>query len=83
MEKVFSPSSGDIRGWDAEYVETDQDRFVNEWCDVIKEQDEYVTGDGNTIKIPTKYDTVYQNGDTIYMGPDTDLGVDWTQLNKS
>ena len=83
MDRVYAPSSGDIRSWDREYTETEQDKWVNEWCDVIKEQDEYMTTDGNALKVPTKYDAVYQNKDMIYMGPEADLGVDWTQLNKN
>jgi hypothetical protein len=49
---------------------------------VIKEQDTYATADGNSIKVPTSYDTVYQNKDLIYMGPQIDLNSDWTQLSK-
>ncbi|MBR4456241.1 MAG: hypothetical protein IKS32_08450 [Solobacterium sp.] len=82
LDKVYSPTSGDIRSWDSEYTETEQDRFINAWCDVIKEQDEYQTTDGNAIKVPTAFDTVYQDGDLIYMGPQAVAPEGWTQLNK-
>lgn len=82
MEKIYSPSSSDITGWDSEYVETESDKFVNAWCDVIKEQNEYVTADGNSIKVPTSYDSVYQDGDYIYMGPQAGAPDGWTELNK-
>ena len=81
MESVYKPSSSDISGWAGDYSESQQDKWVNAWCDVITERDEYVTSDGSSVKIPTMYDAVYQNGDTIYMGPQADLGSDWQQLS--
>ena len=83
MEKVYSPSSSDINSWDSEYTDNGSDKFINEWCDVITERDEYTTIDGNSIKVPTAYDTVYQDGDYIYMGPDSGAPQGWTQLNKN
>ncbi|MBQ3295577.1 MAG: hypothetical protein IJH00_03735 [Erysipelotrichaceae bacterium] len=82
MEQVYSPSSGDISSWDSEYTGGDNDKYINQWCDVITERDEYTTVDGNSIKVPTSYDTVYQDGDLIYMGPDAYAPQGWTQLNK-
>lgn len=82
MEKVYTPSSGDISGWDSEYVDEGNDKFINDWCDVIKEQNEYSTVSGDSIKVPTAYDTVYQDGDMIYMGPEAYAPEGWTQLNK-
>lgn len=83
MEQIYSPSSSDIMGWDSEYTETESDRFVNAWCDVIKEQNEYVTSEGASVKIPTQYDYVYQNGDTIYMGDSPVDAAGWQQLEVS
>ena len=82
MEQAFKPSGSDIEGWNSTYTETDHDKWINAWDDVITERDAYTTTDGEQIKVSTAYDAVYQNGDTIYAGPQTDLGVDWTQLNK-
>ncbi|MBR4485660.1 MAG: hypothetical protein IKO97_10685, partial [Erysipelotrichaceae bacterium] len=82
MEKAFNPSGSDIKSWNDSYVQSEQDRWINAWDDVITERDTYTTTDGEQIKVSTQYDAVYQNGDTIYAGPQTDLGVDWTQLNK-
>ncbi|MCR5096496.1 MAG: hypothetical protein K6A70_07130 [Erysipelotrichaceae bacterium] len=82
MEKAFNPSGSDIKTWNDSYVQSEQDRWINAWDDVITERDTYTTTDGEQIKVSTQYDAVYQNGDTIYAGPQTDLGVDWTQLNK-
>ncbi len=82
LEQVYTPSSGDISSWDREYSGGYNDKYINAWCDVIKEQDTYATADGNSIKVPTSYDTVYQNKDLIYMGPQIDLNSDWTQLSK-
>ena len=82
MEQAFKPSGSDIEGWNSTYTETDHDKWINAWDDVITERDAYTTTDGEQIKVSTQYDAVYQNGDTIYAGPQTDLGVDWTQLNK-
>ena len=83
MEQIYSPSSSDIMGWDSEYTETESDRFVNAWCDVIKEQNEYVTSEGMSVKIPMQYDYVYQNGDTIYMGDSPVDAAGWQQLEVS
>ncbi len=83
MERVYNPSSGDIRSWDSTYVEDDNDRFINEWCDVITEKDSYTTADGDVIKVPTSVDSVYQDGDTIYVGPDSQAPYGWTELNKT
>ena len=83
MEQVYSPSSDDISKWDSEYSGSYDDKYINEWCDVIKEENTYTTIDGNSIKVPTSYDSVYQDGDTIYMGPDVYAPEGWTQLGKN
>lgn len=82
LEQIYSPSSGDISGWDSQYSGGYDDKYINAWCDVIKEEDTYTTVDGNWIKVPTSYDTVYQNGDLVYMGPQMEMSSDWTQLGK-
>lgn len=82
MEKVYSPSSGDITSWDGQYQETEADKIINAWSDVITERDEYTTLDGKSIKVSTQYDSVYQDGDNIYMGPQTSAPSGWTELNK-
>lgn len=82
LEKIYSPSSGDIESWDSSYTETESDKLINAWSDVIMERDEYTTLDGNSIKVSTQYDTVYQDGDLIYMGPDSQSPEGWTKLDK-
>ena len=82
MEKVYSPSSSDISSWDSQYQETEADKIINAWSDVITERDEYTTLDGKSIKVSTQYDSVYQDGDNIYMGPATSAPSGWTELNK-
>lgn len=70
--------------WASEYERSygsyDSDRFTSEWSDVIKEQNEYTTLNGETIKVSTAYDTVYQDGDRFYMGPDGQSLYGWTRL---
>lgn len=80
LEKAYNPSSSDISSWDRDYVDSGSDDFANQWSDVIKEQNEYITEDGHSIKVSTQYDTVYQNDDLIYMGPQADAPDNWTQL---
>ena len=46
------------------------------------ERNEYLTEDGSSIKVDTKYDTVYQNEDLIYMGPDGLAPDGWTRLQQ-
>ena len=82
MEKAFSPSAGDVRSWDSEYVDDGSDSFLNAWSDVIKERYDYTTEDGSVIKVGTEYDSVYQNGDDIYMGPDGQAPDGWTKLYR-
>ena len=44
---------------------------------------EYETTDGSRIKVSTQYDTVYQDGDRLYMGPDAYAPDGWTRLEKT
>ena len=82
LEQAYNPTSSDISGWDSEYVDEGKDTFLNEWSDVIYERNEYLTEDGSSIKVDTKYDTVYQNEDLIYMGPDGLAPDGWTRLQQ-
>ncbi|MDO4989905.1 MAG: hypothetical protein Q4E45_05310 [Eubacteriales bacterium] len=71
------------RSWISEYESSpgyDSDKLMSQWSDVIKEQNEYTTLDGETIKVSTAYDTVYQDGDRIYMGPEGQSPYGWTRL---
>ena len=61
----------------------DSSKFADQWSDVIYERDEYETADGSHIKVSTQYDTVYQDGDRLYMGPDAYAPDGWTKLNKT
>nr|MBQ6240996.1 hypothetical protein [Lachnospiraceae bacterium] len=82
LQQAYNPSASDISGWDSGYRDDGSDKFINDWCDVIREQNNYVTEDGSLIKVDTAYDTVYQNGDLIYMGPDGLSPDGWTRLNQ-
>jgi hypothetical protein len=82
LEQAYNPTSSDISNWDSEYVDEGKDTFLNEWSDVIYERNEYLTEDGSSIKVDTKYDTVYQNEDLIYMGPDGLAPDGWTRLQQ-
>lgn len=57
--------------------------FTEKWSDVITERNDYTLEDGSRIKVDTKYDTVYQNGDEIYMGPDAYAPDNWTKLDRT
>ena len=61
----------------------DSGKFADQWSDVIYERDEYETADGSRIKVSTQYDTVYQDGDRLYMGPDAYAPDGWTKLEKT
>jgi hypothetical protein len=61
----------------------DSSKFADQWSDVIYERDEYETTDGSRIKVSTQYDTVYQDGDRLYMGPDAYAPDGWTRLEKT
>ena len=79
-EAYLNSSAG---AWAEEYERSsgyDSDAWANQWSDVIYERNEYTTTDGNTIKVDTKYDSVYQDGDRIYMGPDGLAPDNWTKL---
>jgi len=81
QSELFLQSSAGT--WASDYEKTsgyDSDRFMDQWSDVIKEQNEYTTLDGETYKISTSYDTVYQNGDQLYMGPEGQSPYGWTRL---
>ena len=60
--------------------ESDSDKWIRQWDDVIKEVNTYNTTDGGTVSVSTQYDSVYQDGDKIYMGPDSQAPDGWTQL---
>ncbi|MBR4474473.1 MAG: hypothetical protein IKS55_12645 [Oscillospiraceae bacterium] len=84
LEQSMQYIQSGTSSWASEYEHSsggyDSDRFTSEWSDVIKEQNEYTTLDGETIKVSTSYDTVYQDGDRFYMGPDGQSPYGWTRL---
>lgn len=59
------------------------DDWANDWSDMIYDQNEYTTTDGNTIKASTQYDSVYQNGDEFYFGSQGDAPYGWEQLTPN
>ena len=69
--------------WISDYEKSsgyDSDRLTGGWSDVIKDQNEYTTLEGETVKISTAVDTVYQNGDQFYLGPEGQSPLGWTRL---
>lgn len=85
MQQSYEYIMGDSGSWLSEYQSSsdyDSSKWAEGWSDVIKEQNEYVTTDGGHIKVDTKYDTVYQNGDQLYMGPEGQApdGYGWERL---
>ncbi len=84
LEQARQYINSSTGSWASEYERSsggyDSDRLTSEWSDVIKEQNEYTTLDGDTIKVSTSYDTVYQDGDRFYMGPEGQSPYGWTRL---
>lgn len=83
LEMIQQSLSSSARGWSSDYTSQngyDSDKMMSQWSDVIKEQNDYTTLDGDTIKVSTQYDTVYQDGDTFYLGPDGQSPYGWTRL---
>lgn len=59
------------------------DDWANDWSDFIYDRNEYTTDDGSTIKVGTEFDTVYQNGDEFYFGPQGSAPFGWEQLTPN
>lgn len=59
------------------------DKVMEMWDDVIKEEDSYKTLDGTTVKTSIHNDTVAQNGDTFYVGTKAGIPNGFTELDKS
>lgn len=86
MQKSMEYILGSSGSWVTEAENSpdyDSSKFANQWSDVIYERDEYETTDGSRIKVSTQYDTVYQDGDRLYMGPDAYAPDGWTRLEKT
>ena len=58
------------------------DRVMEMWDDVIKEQDAYVLDDGSILKTSMFNETVAQNGNEIYIGSKAGIPEGFTQLDK-
>lgn len=65
---------------DSQYTSDD---WADDWSDYIYDQNEYTTTDGSTIKASTQYDSVYQNGDEFYFGPQGSAPFGWEELPKN
>ena len=86
MQKSMEYILGSSGSWVTEAENSpdfDSGKFADQWSDVIYERDEYETTDGSRIKVSTQYDTVYQDGDRLYMGPDAYAPDGWTRLEKT
>lgn len=83
MRQSYEYILSDSNSWVSEAESSsgyDSSTWADQWSDVIYERNEYETTDGGTIKVDTAYDSVYQNGDEIYMGPDGLAPDGWTKL---
>ena len=85
LQESYQYIMSDSIGWLTDYyktTESDAGSWSGGWSDVINEVNTYKTTDGGAIKVSTQYDTVYQNGDQIYMGPESQSpeGYGWTKL---
>ena len=85
LQESYEYIMSDSTGWLTDYhktTESDAGSWSGGWSDVINEVNTYETTDGGAIKVSTQYDTVYQNGDQIYMGPESQSpeGYGWTKL---
>ena len=58
------------------------EKVMEMWDDVIKEQDKYTLEDGSTIKTSIYNETVAQNGNEIYIGDKSGIPNGFTELSK-
>lgn len=58
------------------------DRVTDMWSDYIYDRDDYTTSDGNTVKVPTYYDHVYEtdSGDIYVTNDSLNVPTDWQEL---
>lgn len=59
-----------------------QDRVMEMWDDVIKEQDNYILEDGTQIKTSIMNDVVAQNGNEIYIGDKAGIPNGFNEVSK-
>ena len=58
------------------------EKVMEMWDDVIKEQDNYILEDGTEIKTSIMNDTVAQNGDEIYIGSKAGIPNGFNEVTK-
>jgi hypothetical protein len=58
------------------------DKIMEMWDDVIKEQDSYILEDGTQIKTSIMNDTVAQNGNEIYIGDKAGIPIGFNEVAK-
>ena len=63
-------------------AQSTNDKVMEMWDDVIKEQDSYITEDGTQIKTSIMNDTVAQNGNEIYVGSKAGIPSGFNELSK-
>ena len=63
-------------------AQSTNDKVMEMWDDVIKEQDSYITEDGTQIKTSIMNDTVAQNGNEIYIGSKAGIPTGFNELSK-
>ena len=70
-----------LNDYDDSYYTSDD--WANDWSDFIYDRNEYTTTDGETIKVGTEIDAVYQNGDEFYFGSQGSAPFGWEQLTPN
>ena len=58
------------------------EKVMEMWDDVIKEQDNYILEDGTEIKTSIMNDTVAQNGNEIYIGSKAGIPLGFNEVSK-
>ncbi len=70
-----------LNDYDDSYYTSDD--WANDWSDFIYDRNEYTTTDGETIKVGTEIDAVYQNGNEFYFGTQGSAPFGWEQLTSN
>ena len=83
---TYTPSDSDFSDSSIESGETYS--ALDAWDDVIKEQNDYTTGSGEHVKVPTYFDHVYEGSDgsiyasNSYDAPYGSVELDPTQIGE-
>lgn len=59
------------------------DDWANDWSNYIYDQNEYTNSYGETFNVGTEFDSVYQNGNEYYFGPQGSSPYGWDELTPN